>query len=116
MKIRALLDYIAEVTPHVFPESVLLMWLNELEGRVQLDILLREPGEVVRYTLPADEGTELIVPMPHGRMYRFHLQAMIQREQGEYSKYQNTMQSFNNAWNEYACWHAETGQAGEDAT
>ena len=59
MKIKALLDYIDETTPNVFPESVKLLWLNELEGRVQLDILLREPGEVERsFSIHSPEAKE----------------------------------------------------------
>ena len=111
MKIRALLDYISQVIPHVVPESILMLWLNELEGRIQLDVHLKEPGDLVRYKLPDDENTKLLLPMPHAGMYRIWLEAMIHQQRGEYQKYQNDMQNFNAAWTAYVCWYAETGQA-----
>ena len=108
MKIRALLSYINEVKPNPFPDSVLLLWLNELEGRIQLDILLRGRDETVSYVLPEDSATELLVKAPHSAIYRLWLQAMIDRGNGEAETYQNSMAAFNKAWNAYACWHAET--------
>lgn len=108
MTIRELFDYIMFVKPHLFSETVLAMWLNELEGRVQLDIYLLAPAELKSYELPEDENTELLVSLPHTGIYRYWLEAMVDLERGEYQKYQNTMEAFNAAWNEYACWFAET--------
>lgn len=116
MTIRELFDYISAVKPHVFPDSVQLMWLNELEGRIQLDIFLLAPEEVKSYSLPEDENTKLLVDLPHSGMYRHWMKAMVDLENSEYSKYQNGMESFNNAWNEFACWFAETqGTEGDGA-
>ena len=108
MTIRELFDYIMLVKPHTFSDSVQLLWLNELEGRVQLDIWLMAPVEVKSYELPADEGAELLVSVPHTGIYRYWMEAMLDLERGEYQKYQNSMEAFNAAWNEYACWFAET--------
>ena len=108
MTIRELFDYIMFVKPHLFSDEVLTMWLNELEGRVQLDIYLLAPAELKSYELPEDENTELLVGLPHTGIYRYWLEAMVDLERGEYQKYQNTMEAFNAAWNEYACWFAET--------
>ena len=108
MTVRELLTYIESVKPHVFPDSALLLWLNELEGRVQLDIFLMAPEETVEYTLPDDNETVLLVDLPHTGIYRYWLEAMIDFESGEYSQYQNSVELFNNAWNEFACWFAET--------
>ena len=108
MTVRELLTYIESVKPHVFPDSALLLWLNELEGRVQLDIFLMAQEETVEYTLPDDNETVLLVDLPHTGIYRYWLEAMIDFESGEYSSYQNDMELFNNAWNEFACWFAET--------
>lgn len=108
MTVRELLTYIESVKPHVFPDSALLLWLNELEGRVQLDIFLMAPEETVEYTLPDDNETVLLVDLPHTGIYRYWLEAMIDFESGEYNQYQNSVELFNNAWNEFACWFAET--------
>lgn len=114
MKIQELFNYVASVKPHAFPDTALLMWLNELEGRVQLDIFLLALKEIISYAWPDDADTELLVSNPHTAMYRYWMQAMIDLENGEYNKYQNTLELFNNAWNEFACWFAETQGTGGD--
>ena len=109
MKIKDLLAYTREMAPNVLPDSLLLAWINELEGRVMIDIYLMDPLEVKIYSLPEDEETQLLVPVPHTAMYRHWMKTMVALENGEYQKCQNLMEVFNSAWNEYACWHAETG-------
>lgn len=109
MKIRTLLDYINAVTPHTFPEKMLMMWLNEVEGRIRLDILLADPAAVRRYSLPEDEQTQLLLPEANAGIYRAWMKAQVHRANGDTARYENEMELFKSAWNEYACWHAETG-------
>ncbi len=108
MKIRELFDYVNSVKPNAFTEADMLVWLNEIEARVQLEVLLRWPGEVVQYRLPEDGETDLLLEPPHAAVYRYWLQAMIDFENGEYGKYQNTMEMFNAAWGGFVAWFAET--------
>lgn len=109
MKIRTLLNYTDETAPNVFPEAMKLLWLNEVEGRIQLDVLLKNPGEATYYSLPEDEDRELLLPTAYTGIYRTWMKAQVHRANGNTAKYENEMQLFNNAWNEYACRHAETG-------
>lgn len=48
----------------------------------------------------------LMVRPPHDKIYAAYLTAMIDYANGEYNKYQNTMQMFNGYWGEYARWYA----------
>lgn len=48
----------------------------------------------------------LMVRPPHDKIYSDYLTAMIDYANGEYDKYQNTMQMFNAHWGEYARWYA----------
>lgn len=108
MKIKKLFRYVDSVKPNAFSDEDKLVWLNEIEDRVQLDVMLRWPGEVVQYSLPEDEETELLLEPPHTAVYRYWLQAMIDFENGEYDKYQNTSEMYNEAWNTFVAWFAET--------
>ena len=108
MKIRELLEYMEATKPHVYPDSALYLWLNELEGRVQLDIFLLAPSEVVEYDSAKDGETTLLVDSPYSGIYRYWLTAMIDLANQEYDRYSNDMELFNGAWNEFACWFAET--------
>lgn len=132
MKIRELLDYIDDVRPNAFTEAQKLVWINELEARIQRDVLLS--AELWQYELPRscddpiegsctiesgtgarctgrrimDEDKELILDPPHDAIYRHWMEAMIDYENGEYSKYQNSMQMFNAQWSSFVAWFAET--------
>ena len=105
--IQALLDYVRGVKPNSFTDEKMLVWINELEARIQTDVLLRWGGEMEQYTLPKDKDTELLLSPPHDSCYRYYLQAMIDYENGEYSRYANTSQMFNAAWNDFVAWFAE---------
>ena len=50
----------------------------------------------------------LLVDPPHDQIYVTWLQAQIDMENGEYSKYQNTMQMFNEGFNSFVAWFANT--------
>ena len=52
-------------------------------------------------------GVELAVRPPHDKLYAAYLTAMIDFANGEYNKYQNSMQLFNLAFGEYARWYAD---------
>ena len=106
MTIRELLDYIDDVRPNAFTEAQKLLWLNELEARIQRDVFLS--GEAVQYRLPEDEDAAPLLNPPHDAVYRYWLEAMTDYANGEYNKYQNTMQMFNAQWNAFASWFAET--------
>lgn len=106
MKIRELLDYIDDVRPNAFSETQKLVWINELEARIQRDVLLS--AELWQYQLPEDENVDLILNPPHDAIYRHWMEAMIDYANGEYSKYQNTMQMFNAKWSSFVAWFAET--------
>lgn len=52
MTIRTLLDYVQAVKPSSFTDEQMLVWINELEARVQLEVMQRWPGEIIQYSLP----------------------------------------------------------------
>ncbi len=106
MTVRQLLSYVDDVKPNAFTDAQKLLWLNELEARLQRDVFLS--GEVWQYRLPEDEDTTPLLSPPHDALYRHWLEAMIDYENGEYGKYQNTMQMFNAQWASFAAWFAET--------
>lgn len=58
----------------------------------------------------AFDGSEavLMVRPPHDKIYADYLTAMIDYGNGEYNKYQNTMQMFNVHWGELCRWVART--------
>lgn len=105
MKIKELFDYVDAVKPNAFKDEVKLVWLNEIEGAVQVQIMLLSPADVVEYGVD-DMDSVLLVDAPHSKIYAAYIQAMIDLGNGEYDKYANSMELFNRFWNEYSAWYA----------
>ena len=108
MTIAKVLAAADAVKPNAFSEEVKLQWINEAEGMVQTDVLLRAIDDVVTYEWPTDENTELLVKPPHDKLYLAYLIAMIDFTNGEYNKYANTVAMFNTHLSEYAAWFQRT--------
>ena len=186
MTIKECLDYVDEIKPNAFSDETKTVWLNEAEGMVQTEILLRDltecfqifftAQETTNITIPDDhtigiadkrvlrkfrpggeltdfapggsyaadaaasltiqdvnedglvfaDGTftatgttpvsatlnydgsnvELLTPNPHSKIYPEYVIARIDYANGEYDKYDNTMQMFNAFWGEYSRWYA----------
>lgn len=96
-----------EIKPNAFSEEVKTSWVNEAEGMVQTEVMLIAIEDVTTYSWEEDQGTELLVRPPHDKLYWTYLTAMIDFANGEYNKYQNTMQLFNAYFSEYMRWFAE---------
>ena len=116
MTVRELFDFIKGVRPgFAFSDAQMMVWLNEIEGKVQTDILLLDPavGEdgtvtgLVEYDVTTDMNTELIVPFPWNKLYRYFMLMSIDLYNGEYQRYANTFDLFNEAYEEYSAWVAQ---------
>ena len=96
-----------DIKPNVFSDDVKTGWINEAEGLVQTEVMLIAVEDVIVYSWEEDENTELLVRPPHDKLYWTYLTAMIDFANGEYNKYQNTMEMFNAYFSEYMRWFAE---------
>lgn len=98
------------VKPNAFDSTAKTAWISALEGRIAADVFLMGKEELARfrYTWPDDRDTELLVEFPHDDIYVLWLQAQIDANNGEYNKYQNTMQIYNEAYGNFLRWFAQT--------
>ena len=95
-----------------YPDSMLLQFLNEVEGKVQTEVLMIAPEDTVRYG--ADDLTsEMIVTAPHDKLYYVYLMAMIDFVNGEYDRYTNSMNLANAHITEWASWYNRTHRRGK---
>ncbi len=110
MKLREAIERVDEIKPNAFSSTVKTDWINALEGRIAADVLLLAPAEVkqLRYAYPADQNTELLIDPPHDDIYTLWLAAKIDEANGEYNKYQNTMQIYNEHFGDFVRWFAST--------
>ena len=109
MTINQLITLIDAIKPNAFPTSAKIRWISNLECRIASEVLLLTPEETVTYNYSAKtENTalacELIVNPPYDDIYDSWLTAQIDFANGEYNKYQNSMQQFNARWDSFVAW------------
>lgn len=90
-----------------YPDSLLLQFVNECEGKVQTEFLRIADVDCQRYTMD-DLDKDLIVGPPHDKLYYTYICAMIDFVNGEYAKYNNSINIANSFMSEWAAWFNRT--------
>jgi len=108
MTIKQAIQLSDDVKPNAFLERAKYQWLNELEGRVALNTFLMAGAELrfFQYRYPDDGDLELLVLPPHDGIYPAYLNAQIDKLNGEYDKYQNSMAAYNALFGDFTRWFA----------
>ena len=108
MTVAQVIQAVDAVKPNAFSNEEKTRWLNEVEGMVQTEVLLFASEEVITYSYEQDKDVELLAQPPHDKLYPAYLEARVDYANGEYEKYQNTMQMFNAFFGEFIRWFALT--------
>ena len=108
MTIRELIDYVDEVRPNSFGDKTKIVWINEIEGAVQTEIMGIYPSDVAQYEVGEDDDALLLVKAPHAKLYAWYLIAMMDLVSLGDSAYKNSYRIFNTFWDEYARWYLRT--------
>lgn len=102
MYLQDLISWINNMKPdNRFSDEEKIVWVNEIEGRVQEAFL--QPPEIL-YEWETDKDTELILSTPHDSIYRHYLRAQLSYANEEYDIYQNEMEMFNSCWKDFLLW------------
>ena len=110
MTLGEVIAYTDAIKPNAFSNEEKTRWMNRVEGMVQTEIFLFNPVDVVQYDYEADKDRQLLVNPPHDKLYEPYLAASIDFANGEYDKYQNSMQMFNAFYGEFMRWYADNYQ------
>ena len=102
MTVAQVIQVVDEVKPNAFSNEEKTRWLNEAEGMVQTEVFL------FASSYEQDKDVELLAQPPHDKLYPAYLEARVDYANGEYEKYQNTMQMFNAFFGEFIRWFALT--------
>ena len=112
MRLTKLIGDIDEEKPNAFSNKQKTRWINQLERRIQAKVFLWDVTTLcVQHTWPeteADPDPELLVDGAYEEMYEHWLEAQIDYKNGEYDKYENSMEMFNSVWHEFAAWFINT--------
>ena len=97
-----------ELCPNAYSDDVKLQWINQIEGRLALEVFLMAVAEVqdnFQYTTVDD--TELLVKSPHDDIYTWWLRSQIDLAHAEYDKAANDTAMFEAAWTEFVVWFCQ---------
>lgn len=86
--------------PAEIDDTILLDWLNQVEGQILHEIFLLALSEITPYATTPTEA--LAAPYPYDGIYLLWMEAQVDFSNGEYERYTNTMQRYNTAWNDLA--------------
>lgn len=102
MKLNEAIQIADKLRDNAIDEAQKLIWINELETKIQSLILHTAPDDMIVYEQVDD--TEMLVPRPFDKVYYLHLAAMIDYGNAEYDKYQNDKAMADAAYSDYAKW------------
>ncbi len=107
--IRQIIARVDDVKINAFNEETKTAWIAELDGKIALDVMLMsiEDAQRLQYAYPTDLESEPMVKFPHDSLYDLWLGAKIDFANGEYNKYQNSMEMFNAHYGNYVRWFAQ---------
>lgn len=110
MTFREIIEAVDGYKPNSIPMEQKFLYLVELEGRAAADVMLMDIADIrCRERVYARDLDETpLITHPHQNLLRLWLEAMIDKDHGEYNKYQNSMILFNAAWENFANWFART--------
>lgn len=108
MTVQELIDYVDEIRPNSYGNKTKTVWINEIEGAVQTEIMGIYPADITHYDAEDDLDTDLLVGAPHAKLYAWYLVAMMDLVSMGGEAYENSYRIFNNFWGEYARWYLRT--------
>lgn len=111
MTVREAIDLADLLKVNAYSDERKRLWLSQLDGRIHREIILQHAhtAQEAAFDGYQDEEQTLLVPFPYAEsVYNNYLQAMIDRENGEIGKYNQSIALFESAYLEYACWYNRT--------
>ena len=108
--IQEIIERVDERKPNAFSQKAKMAWIAELDGKIAVDVMLMNINDVRRfnYAYPDNLSSEPLIEFPHDSIYDLWLGAKIDFENGEYTKYQNSMEQYNAHYNNFVHWFAST--------
>jgi hypothetical protein len=113
MTIKECIDIVDNVKPNQYGIKEKVMWLSFVDETIINDVLKTHEGYDGRY----DDFTgytedklsiPLIVPSPYDRLYPQYIKMMIDSENGETARYNNSSALYNTYLNEYKKYYNKT--------
>lgn len=112
MTIIEAINRINAVKPNSYDQSQKVKWLSALDGIVKKEVIdTHEGGEEVTfngYTDDTNLTTKLLILAPYDEVYIRYLEMQIDYANGEYGKYNNSMDVYNEAYTAFKRYYNRT--------
>ena len=112
MKIIEAINRIDALKHNTYTQSDKVRWLSTLDTMVKNHVIdTHEGGENVVFTGyndSTDIHTELLIPAPYDEAYMRWLEAQIDYHNGEYGRYNNAVEAFNDFYSDYKAHYNRT--------
>lgn len=112
MRIIDAITQIDDLKHNTYSEKDKVGWLSRLDSMAKKMVIdTHEGGEEVVFTgydSSTDMTTEMLIPAPFDEAYLRWLEAQIDYANGEYSKYNNSIEMFNTSWTAYQNYYNRT--------
>lgn len=126
MKVREAIETVDRLHPNTIDAGDKVRWLSELDHSVWDEVIQTKEDaiyvpieevenpvipvpevlkEFVPYEYGVNEETELLITSPYTEVYIAYLAAKIDMYSNDISSYNNNMQLFNAAYEEYVAWY-----------
>ena len=77
MTLSEVIRAVDEMKPNAFSNTTKTLWINEVEGLVQTEVMLLALDECISYDYSTHANFEMLVKAPHDKLYRAYLCAMV---------------------------------------
>lgn len=110
MTIGEVIEIVNSLYPSAYDRSQMIRWLSILDGSIHRDLILQcehdEADEAFDgYTDDTSDDTELLAPYPYDHdLYTRYLQARIDIDNAELSRYQVSGPLYNAAYESFAAY------------
>jgi hypothetical protein len=112
MKISEAISRLDSQKHNAYSPSDKVAWLSRLDNMVKKHIIDTHEGDdevtFTGYDDTTDLQTELLIPAPYDEVYLRWMEAQIDYTNGEYSKYNNSIDMFHTSYNAYANYYNRT--------
>ena len=107
MTLQEALDLTNQLKPNMMVRSTMVRFLNEIEGKVHREILMKHVHTAEEETCPeydenTEGSTELLVEAPYDMLYVYYLMSKVDMLNQEEDKEYNDRVRFENAWDEFS--------------
>ena len=104
MKLREAINALKMMRDVRIEDELLYLWINELEGRVQTEIMLWDVLDIRQYSEEQYDAVLLILP-PHDHLYVDWLLYKTAEYYGEYDRAQYHSAEFEKKYKRFAAWY-----------